>query len=96
MMTAATPACSNSWARAGAVKVCSSQPSRILTVTGMRTASTTVRTIAVVLAALHISAEPPPPRTTLCTGQPMLISTDDTPYASSQRAASAISTASAP
>jgi hypothetical protein len=90
------PACSNSRAKNGALQLWSSQPRRIFTLTGMRTASTTVRTRAMVLPASHIMAEPPPPRTTLCTGQPMLMSTDETPYSCSHCAASRISSGTDP
>ena len=79
MVSPATPAFSNSRAKNGAVSCVSSQPRRIFTVTGMRTASTTVRTSATVPAASHIMAEPPPPRVTLWTGQPMLMSMEATP-----------------
>ena len=65
IVTPATPAFSNSRAKNGAVNCESSQPRRIFTVTGIFTASTTVRTSAMVLTVSHIIAEPPPPRTTL-------------------------------
>ena len=65
MVTAATPAFSNSRAKNGAERLSSSQPRRIFTVTGSRTASTTVRTSFTVPPASHIMAEPPPPRVTL-------------------------------
>ena len=69
MMTAAAPTCSNSRASAGAVSDSSSQPSRILTVTGIDTA----RTIAATSrrrVGLAISAEPPPLLTTFRPGSP--------------------------
>ncbi len=79
MITAATPACSNSRAKNGALRSPSSQPRRILTVTGTFTDSTMPRIRFTVLVVLHIIAEPPPPLTTLWTGQPMLTSMDVTP-----------------
>ena len=75
MVIAATPTCSKSRAKPGAERLASSQPSRIFTVTGMRTDSTTRWTsFTVVPVVSHIMAEPPPTRTTLRTGQPMLMS----------------------
>ncbi len=79
MMTAATPTRSNARASAGADSVASSQPSRILTVTGTATASTTAATSASAASAWFIRADPPPDRTTLLTGQPMLMSTTAAP-----------------
>ena len=74
MVRPATPACSNSRANSGAVIWEESQPRRILTVTGMETASTTARTSSIALDIWHSMAEPPPPLVTLLTGHPMLMS----------------------
>ena len=53
----------------------SSHPSRIFTVTGTLTASTTRRTrFTVAPVVSHIMLDPPPVFTTLRTGQPMLMS----------------------
>ena len=90
-MTAATPACSKARAKPGAVSDSSSQPSRILTVTGMLTALTTADTRSTARSTWHMSAEPPPLLTTFLTGQPMLISTAEAPCSSTQRAACSIS-----
>ncbi len=74
-VTAATPTFSNSRAKYGADWLASSHPSRILTVTGSRVAPTTRSTSRTVVPVVsHIMADPPPVRTTLRTGQPMLMS----------------------
>ena len=73
---AATPASSSTRARSGAVRLSSSQPRRILAVTGIFTALTMPRTSAAVLSSSVIIAEPPPTLQTFFTGQPMLMSTD--------------------
>ena len=62
-----------------ALRFFSSQPRRIFTVTGMRTACTTASTRRIAWPGSHIRAAPPPPRVTLWTGQPMLMSITDTP-----------------
>ena len=76
---AATPTSSKVRARSGAVKFSSSQPRRILAVTGIFTASTMPLTSAAVLSSSVIIAEPPPTLQTLRTGQPMLMSTEAMP-----------------
>ena len=63
--------------RRGSVSL--SQPSRILTVTGTATASTTAATSATAASDWHIRADPPPVFTTFLTGQPMLMSTAAAP-----------------
>ena len=74
----------------------SSQPRRILAVTGIFTASTMPLTSRAVLSNSVIIAEPPPTRQTLRTGHPMLMSTEATPSDSSSTAASRISSGTEP
>src|SRR6185312_13080061 len=90
-ITPAIPTFSNSRASAGAVSESSSQPRRIFTVTGTLTDLTTASTSATAVAVWHIKADPPPVLTTLLTGQPMLISTAEAPWSTTQRAANSIS-----
>ena len=61
MVTAATPTFSNSRAKYGAVRLSSSHPSRIFTVTGTGTASTTFRTRSTVAPVVSHSIDEPPP-----------------------------------
>lgn len=95
IVTAATPTVSNCRAKYGAVSWSSSQPSRIFTVTGTGTASTTLRTSSTVAPVVsHRSDDPPPVLTTLRTGHPMLMSTLSASWRStSHLAAPAISSA---
>src|SRR5882724_9830598 len=74
----------------------SSQPSRVLAVTGIFTASTMPLTSAAVLSNSVIIAEPPPMLTTLRTAQPMLISMEATPVEARKAAASRISSGTDP
>ena len=90
------PAPSRARASSGAVRFSSSHPNRILAVIGILTALTMPATRRLVLSSSVIMAEPPPTRQTLRTGQPILISTDATPAASSQAAASRISSGTDP
>ena len=93
---AATPVSSRTRARSGAVRLFSSQPRRIFAVIGIFTASTIPRTSRAVLASSVIIAEPPPMPVTFLTGHPILISTEAMPSDSTMRAASRISSGTAP
>jgi hypothetical protein len=70
----ATPDCSSSCATSTPLRWSLSQPQRVLAVTGRLEASTTARTIWPSSGRLHRSAAPASRVTTLCTGQPMLMS----------------------
>ncbi len=94
--TAATPTSSSTWARFGAVRLSSSQPSRILAVTGIFTALTIPRTSSAVLESSVIIDAPPPILTTFFTGQPMLMSTESAPSSAQIIAASRISSGTDP
>ena len=83
-------------ASCGALRQSSSQPVRILTVTGTSTASTTACMIAVASASSRISAEPDALRTIFLAGQPKLMSTISAPRPATTRAASAITSGSVP
>ncbi len=63
---------------------------------GIFTAATMPRTSAAVLLSSIIIAEPPPMPVTFFTGQPMLMSTEAMPIASTIAAASRISSGTAP
>ena len=68
------------------MRLSSSQPSRILAVTGIFTWLDHARArVRAVRASSVIIAEPPPTRQTLRTGQPILTSTAATPRDSSRR-----------
>ena len=91
-----TPAASARAAMSGAFRLSSSQPSRILSVTGTSTASTTASTSDSARSGSRIRAEPERPPTTFLAGQPMLMSMTCAPCPSSIRAARAIQTGSRP
>ena len=78
-------------ASSGAFRLVTSQPIRILTVTGTSTARTTASISRAASGKSRISAEPASPLTTFFTGQPMLISMIAAPRSAFSRAASAIS-----
>ena len=96
MITAATPACSKARASAGAVSDSSSQPSLILTVTGMLHAHHDPRDQIDRLVHLAHERRATPVLTTFRTGQPMLMSTAAAPFSSTQRAACCISAVRCP
>ena len=83
-------------ARLGALRLVSSQPSRIFSVTGMRTAFTTASRMRPANASSRIREEPAWPLTTFFTGQPKLMSTTAAPRSSFSFAASAITSGSQP
>ena len=68
----------------------SSHPSRVLTVTGRRTASTMRRVISTIFGTSRIMPLPAPRPAILRTGQPKLMSIRSGPAASATRAASTI------
>ena len=94
--TAAAPASSILRASDGALTLASSQPARILTVTGMSTASVIARTMRAAWAGSRIRLHPALCFAILGTGQPMLTSTMSAFIASTTWAAAAILPGSPP
>jgi hypothetical protein len=92
----AMPALSARRASSAAFRASSSQPSRVLSVTGTSTAPTTASISRSAWSRSRISAEPDSPPTTFLAGQPMLMSMIRAPCPSTMRAASAIQCASRP
>ena len=74
----------------------SSHPSRVLTVTGNRTACTMRRVISTILGTSRIIPEPAPRPAIFLTGHPKLISITSGAAASAIRAASTIGSISLP
>ena len=91
-----TPSLSASRAISGAFTLRSSQPPRILIVSGPATALRSVRKMTPARSGSRISAAPWPLATIFATGQPMLRSMPSAPAASSRRAASARRSGSSP
>ena len=85
--TAAAPASSIMRASAGALMSRSSQPARILTVTGMRTARLIERMMAAACDGSRIRLQPALCFAIFGTGQPMFTSTMSAPSPSTMRAA---------
>ena len=83
-------------ARLGALRLVSSQPVRILSVTGSFTALTVASRIFAAWTSSRISEEPAWPFTTFFTGQPKLMSMIAAPRSSLSLAASAITSGSQP
>ncbi len=95
-VTAAAPASSTRLASSGALIAVASQPARIFTVTGMRTARAIAPTMAAACAGSRIRLQPALCLAIFGTGQPMLMSTMSAPMPSTIWAASAIFCGSPP
>src|SRR5579864_2854839 len=93
---AAAPASSTRRARSGALMSRSSQPARIFTVTGIRTALTIARMMLAACTGSRMRLQPALCFAIFGTGQPMLTSTTSAPMPSTICAASAIFTGSPP
>ena len=94
--TAAAPTSSTIRARVGALTVCSFQPARIFTVTGIGTALAMAATTAAARSGSRIRLHPAALRATFGTGQPMFTSTMSAPMPARICAAAAIRAGSAP
>ena len=93
---ASTPSASAIVATSTAFRCVSSQPPRILTVSGTRIAARMARRIRAAAGTSRMSAAPLPLPVILWTGQPMLRSTTSAPRASQRAAASASASAFLP